>query len=51
MLQVERDKANNCKSRVLDLNNLNQMFALFKQHESKVLQQQQQTQDIKIEQV
>jgi hypothetical protein len=55
MLQVERDKANNHKSGINDLKNLNQMFTLFKQHESKVLQQQQQqqqqTQGIKMEQV
>lgn len=40
MLQIEKDRGNNRKSGILDLNNLNQQFALFKQHEKQVLQQQ-----------
>lgn len=45
MLQVEKDRANNRKSGILDLNNLNKQFALFQQHEKQLQQQQ----EIKLE--
>lgn len=53
MLQVEKDRANNRKSGILDLKNLNKQYTLFQQHEKQVLQQQQQLQgqqQIKVEQ-
>ena len=54
MLQVEKDRANNRKCGILDLNILNKQYTLFQQHEKQVLlqqqQQQQQQQQIKIEQ-
>ena len=49
MLQVERDRSNNKKSN-LDLNNFNHQYALFQQHEKRVLNQQQHLQNIKVEQ-